>query len=605
MSPRVFRKHRIHAHYRYLLLVAAAMVLPVGAATPALASVSNPQNSPGQRPASPPVNQKAHSAAGAARGRTRAGWQRAIVKLPAVTPGCYHASYPSLRWHAVQCKVAPRWPMKPPSLTRARGSAEPGAVGNGKDYSAKVDGTISLATGLFDNVSKDITETGQVDHKGPQVANAFTLQMNSQFFSSPACSGASKPSDCQAWQQFVYETQSNTVFMQYWLINYTAKCPSHWFTYQKDCYVNSPASTYAGGHITASELASVALGAEAVKGGDDQVSLSGGSGQATMVAKSDSVVDLAQKWDTAEFGVYGDAGGGEAKFGKDTTLDAQTTLEGTKTAAPECEKEGFTGETNNLNLTSTPKIGTEGSPTILSAQTNGSAGAESCASTGGPVKAALLDPWGGCSNQAPGWGDLNSDWSSYGNTRLTIDTTTFCDTSSTPITYSALVADDPQVLVLSDPAGGNYQFTSGEVAAITKYVKDGHNLVGTFATFQWNYSNADLAPLFGLSSSFSSSVPQVTPDYHVKDPVWPLFRKVPNPYDSGGYPYSQVPESGSWGPGALQGAKYVAATTGSTAVITCYIAGKYQAVYISNMPEYTPVKADLQFLYNALTQAFK
>ena len=97
----------------------------------------------------------------------------------------------------------------------------------------------------------------------------------------------------------------------------------------------------------------------------------------------------------------------------------------------------------------------------------------------------------------------------------------------------------------------------------------------------------------------------MTPDYSVKDPVWPLFRKVPNPYDSQGYPFSQVPASGTWGPGALVKAKYVALTKGDVAAITCYTADAYQAIYVSNMPEYTPGTADLQFLYNALTQPYK
>ncbi len=498
--------------------------------------------------------------------------------------------------------------MKPASTSssQAPASAAPKAVGNGTDYSAKVSGTISEATGVFDNVSSGITEAGQVNHKGPDIANTFTLQMNSQFFSSPACSKSSDPGKCQGWQQFVYETSTNTVFMQYWLLNYAAKCPSGWFTSGSSCYTNSPASTYAGGHLTAADLASAALGAEAVGGGNDQVSLSAGSGKATLVAKSDSMLDLAKKWDTAEFGVYGDGGAGEAKFGKDTSLESQTSLEGSSDKAPACAKEGFTGETNNLTLTDTPKIGAQGQPTIVSAQTNGSTKAESCASIGGPVKAALLDPWGNCGAYAPGWNDLNSHWSAYGKTPLTIDTTTFCDTSSNPITYSGLVADDPRVLVLSDPAGGLSRLTAAEVAAVTKYVKDGHNLVGTFATFDWSTASNDaLASLFGLSPSFSSTIPPVTPDYSVKDPVWPLFRKVPNPYDSQGYPYSQVPASGTWGPGALVKAKYVALTKGDVAAITCYITDTYQAIYVSNMPEYTPGTADLQFLYNALTQPYK
>jgi hypothetical protein len=578
MSIKNTRGHRLHA----VILAVTGLILPVAVTAPVLASASYSPNA-----------------------QTRAQWQRAIVQLPGLAPGCYHASYPALTWHAVRCQVAPRWLMRPASAPRTPASAAPQLVGSGKDYSAKVSGTISEATGLFDDVSKGITETGQVDNSGPQRPNTYSLQLNSQFFSSPACAGSSHPSRCQGWQQFLYATDSNSIFMQYWLIGYGTRCPKGWFQAGTDCVVNSPAATYAGGHITAAELASTALSGTAVKGGNDQVALSSGSGQASLVVKSDRTVDLAQHWNTAEFGVFGDGGGAEANFGKNTTLDVQTSVVSTGYAAPACVKEGFTGETNNLKFTSTPRIGPQGSQAIVSAQTNGPATTASCATVGGPVKAALLDPRGGCRNYAPGWKDLSNHWKSYGTTPLAIDAKTFCDTSARPITYAALVADNPRVLVLSAPAGGHYQFTPGEIAAITRYVKAGHNLVGTYLTFEsGSVVNTGLARLFGLAPSFSPSRSAVTPHYSVIDPVWPLFRKVPKPYDSAGYHFTQVPAGGTWGTSALDGATYVARTKGGLAAITSYL-GAYQATYISSMPELSPGKADLQFLYNALTQDLK
>jgi hypothetical protein len=91
------------------------------------------------------------------------------------------------------------------------------------------------------------------------------------------------------------------------------------------------------------------------------------------------MVDLAPHWNTTEWDVFGDAGGGEAYFGSANTLEAQTALKGTSPAAPKCVKEGFTGETNNLKLASTPALGSEPSPTMASRQTDGSAGTASCA----------------------------------------------------------------------------------------------------------------------------------------------------------------------------------------------------------------------------------
>jgi hypothetical protein len=254
-------------------------------------------------------------------------------------------------------------------------------VGDGTDYSAVVPGLISRATGTFQDVSSGITEKGQSGGTGSQVANAFSLQLNSQFFAgSPACAKSGDPSGCQAWQQFVYTYESRSsgyVFMQYWLINYDATCPSGWYSYSPDCYTNSNASTTSA--LTAAELATVNLTASATSGGQDEVSLSVGSGSATSVTNSDSEVDLAANWNTAEWGVYGDGGGSEANFGSKTTLEAQTALTATSKSAPTCVEEGFTGETNNLKLTSTPALGSEPSPTMATRQTNGTSGTASCA----------------------------------------------------------------------------------------------------------------------------------------------------------------------------------------------------------------------------------
>jgi hypothetical protein len=316
--------------------------------------------------------------------KTKAQWQAAISHVRQPGSGCYRASYPSMRWRAVKCVAAPKIPLVPVPLSRSARPGAPQTVGDGTDYSAVVSGLISRAAGTFTNVSSGITEKGQPGGSGSQTANAFSLQLNSQFFTgSPACAKSSDPSGCQAWQQFVYtyETRSTGyIFMQYWLINYDATCPSGWFTYSTDCYTNSNAATVST--VTAAELATVSLTGSAASGGQDGVSLAVGSGKATSVTNSDSKVDLAANWNTAEWGVYGDGGGSEANFGASTTLEAQTVLTATSTSAPSCVEEGFTGETNNLKLTTTPALGTESSPTMATRQTNGSSGTASCAVAG-------------------------------------------------------------------------------------------------------------------------------------------------------------------------------------------------------------------------------
>jgi hypothetical protein len=327
----------------------------------------------------------ASASAFGANGQTQTRWREAIAKLRLPGEGCFTASYPALAWSAAQCKVAPEVPFEPAvgSLSAPATPIAGKPVGNGNDYSAVVAGPITEATGSFTDVSPGITEKGQYGDSGPKLANNFSLQLNTEFFSgSPACSGSSKPSKCLAWQQFVYTTDENSVFMQYWLIDYAAKCPAHWITYSRDCYTNSPAITFAGSALTAAELATTTLSGIAIQGGNDAVELSNGS-QVSSVDNPDSKIDLAPNWNTTEFGVFGDGGGGQAKFGKKTTLEAQTTLSSSSLAAPECVAEGFTGETNNLKLTDTPALGTETTPTMGSEQTNHAPTNASCATAPG------------------------------------------------------------------------------------------------------------------------------------------------------------------------------------------------------------------------------
>jgi hypothetical protein len=313
---------------------------------------------------------------------TAASWGQSIKQVRVPGQGCYHASYPTLQWHVTRCEVAPNLPMAPhqPGMSASQ------AVGNGNDYAAEVSGTISQATGSFPIVSPTrITEKGQRGHKGPQVPNTFTLQLNSEFFTTPVCSG--RDSKCQGWQQFIYETTSSTVFMQYWLLNYDTTCPTGWHTVMYGsaiyCYTNSSASSLPGNALTAAGLATVELQGQATADGNDQVSMSVGSGQATLVANSDSKLDLSSQWDATEFGVFGDGGGGQANFGRKTTLEAQTSLVTTNESAPTCVNDGFTAETNNLNLTVTPVIGTQASPTMVSEQTKKRAKTASCATAAG------------------------------------------------------------------------------------------------------------------------------------------------------------------------------------------------------------------------------
>jgi hypothetical protein len=307
-------------------------------------------------------------------------WQHEISQLPQLGVGCYQAHYPSLTWEATACHAGPAIPLAPAAQPRSAAPSRPATVGDGTDYSAVVTGKISKAVGTFTHVTEGITEMGPIGATGKSTPNAFSLQLNTQFFSgSPTCSGGA--SGCLAWQQFAYDTDGNSVFMQYWLIGYTNSCPKGWTSYSGDCYKNSPTVTLGSGKLTAADLATVQLTATATAGGNDEDAVVNGSGTASMTVNKDTVVDVAKFWNTTEWGVFGSGGGNQANFPKKSTLEPQTVLTATGTLS--CVEEGFTGETNNLSLTSTPSLGTTSSPTMASKQTNNGAKNASCATAQG------------------------------------------------------------------------------------------------------------------------------------------------------------------------------------------------------------------------------
>ncbi len=313
-------------------------------------------------------------------GRT-AKWQQAIEKLRVPGKGCFTAKFPKVEWVKHACKKAPRHPYPP-----ARGH-HPQIVGNGTDYSAEVTGHLSSVTGSFDAVSPSLTETGQQNGAGPQVANTYSLQINAKPFTTSVCAGAGNPAVCKGWQQFVYSTTYDEVFIQYWLLTYNAACPGGWNTYvigvDTDCYKNSASGALSGGIPAVSSLGSVTLTGNAAPGGNDSVVMTTGTGNATATA-FDSVLHLASGWNGVEFAIVGDCCGSQANFSSGAALTVRTTVHNGTTLAPTCVMEGFTGETNNLHLSTTAAIGSSPAPAIVSHQTfvPGTASCDASSGTG-------------------------------------------------------------------------------------------------------------------------------------------------------------------------------------------------------------------------------
>ena len=276
--------------------------------------------------------------------QARETWRATIARTPLPEEGCFKADYPDAIWKKTDCKVAPNRPYMP------RHGQHGYTVGNGNDYSAVVSSIITSAVGSFPTVTGVTHETG---YDGE--ANTYSLQLNSEFFTTTVCNGSSDPSNCLGWQQFVY-SNSGTAFMQYWLINYGSDCPSGgWMAYEGSCYRNSNAVSVPTQAIT--KLEYLKITGSAVKAGSDKLVMTTES-SAYSTTGSDSVVRLAYSWNAGEFNVVGDGGGSSAKFNNGSSVTVEIAIKDGSTAAPSCEgDDGTTGETNNLTLGSCTTAG--------------------------------------------------------------------------------------------------------------------------------------------------------------------------------------------------------------------------------------------------------
>ena len=337
-------------------------------------------------------------ASAAASQPTAPEWRSAMAQLTTPSKGCYTADYPSLSWHSTGCTTAPPRPYVPnvpaaaagnagphlpaaanapahvPALAPAgTAAAQPFTVGDGIDFSAGVTGLLNGATGSFPTVS------GVASESSGGVANAYSLQLNSSPFNSPACAGHP---GCQGWEQFIFSnpgTGPGSAFIQFWLLNYAAACPAGWWSYSVHCYTNGSAVGVPSQPIA--NLGNLKLSGNVTSALDTVVMDTGGG---TMSAStSDSMLSLSAGWNAVEFMVGGNGGGSSADFNAGSSLTVQTVTHNGTTDAPSCLLTGYTGETNNLNLVGTPAYAAGASPSLRSNQSNLTLSPPSCATAQG------------------------------------------------------------------------------------------------------------------------------------------------------------------------------------------------------------------------------
>lgn len=295
---------------------------------------------------------------------SQATWQHAIKQVKAQGKGCFTASYPVVQWRKTQCTTTPAHPFGPahPAAPTQPAAPHPQYVGGDFDFAAKVTGNpMSTATGSFDYISPDSSESGQQFGSGPQLPNTYSLQLNTNTFATSDCSVSPPGSGCQGWEQFIYSTADDSIFVEWWLQNYDKTCPAGWATWGTSCFLDSDHTRLPFSTPSVPDLSTVSMTGTASASNGDSVTLTDGNRAATSVGVD--ALHLAPAWTTVEWAIVGDGssnGGGtsEANFTSGSNLILKTTVNnGTANMTPTCVATSYTAETNNLHLAPGPGLG--------------------------------------------------------------------------------------------------------------------------------------------------------------------------------------------------------------------------------------------------------
>jgi hypothetical protein len=294
-------------------------------------------------------------------------WRKAMVRSERPKKGCFVATYPQKTWTEVPCETPRPVPFGP------KRGARPFTVGNGVDFSAQVTGNTSAAEGTFENVVGVTSETGG------GTANKYSLQLNTNTFSTTTCSGAANPATCQGWEQFIYSSVTlSEILIQYWLLGYNNPCPAGWTSDGAgDCFINNAGALHVPVQvINAASLDQMTLNGDTT----DQVTLTAG-GMMFTAPGDNHFPDLTNGWRISEFNIFGDSSGTpSADFNAGSTMDVRTRVNsGMGATPPTCDTTGFTFERNNLTLVTAPAVIADVNwPSIVFTQSNNAPTPVSC-----------------------------------------------------------------------------------------------------------------------------------------------------------------------------------------------------------------------------------
>jgi len=315
--------------------------------------------------------------------KKRTDWKDSMLRKAAPKKGCFNAAYPSTEWKEVACVKAPNIPTPP------RHGPRPAVVGNSNDIAARApSGHITQAIGHFENVTNVTSESGPIGNTGPSIANAYTLQINTDFFKgSTACAG-SPNTNCEGWEQWVYwntGSGNGSASMQYWLVSYNANCPAGQGWNQvailgTSCWKNS-ANAVSVPSQPITNMGNWTLTGIATSTGDS-VTMSTGTNAFT--ANGDNVVAASSAWTIAEFNIFGPGGdnsgnGSTATFNAGASANTRTEIIYGGNTAPDCVARGFTAEMNNLSFGPTAPAATAPGPAVIFSESIAGGASSNCA----------------------------------------------------------------------------------------------------------------------------------------------------------------------------------------------------------------------------------
>ena len=284
---------------------------------------------------------------------TPAAWRVYILETPLPQEACSEATYPELRWHVVPCGAAYGNAIAEQDRDDQEGTVQPQLEGFGGDVTLGVQSDSILgAEGSFESV------TGVTSEESGGNRNSFSLQLNTNIFQTSTCNGSQNYNLCHGWVQFVYDSSERHALIQYWLQNYGNSCPAGWRPDNSGdggCFRNSHTANTPG--VTIADLANMRLfgsiGGVFGNPTDDIVAI--GIGNTFYAVASGNPIDGAKEaWQEMDFNIFGDgSSSAEAVFNPGSTLVVVDSISYASGTLPFSTVGGVSGESNNLNLTTT------------------------------------------------------------------------------------------------------------------------------------------------------------------------------------------------------------------------------------------------------------